>query len=349
MKLWVVAFTRRGARLCSKIVDSMTELEHECTGFASAAYAGEKLQTIGTSFSEWTNQAFLNVQGIIFVGACGIAVRAIAPYIISKTKDPAVVAVDEHANFAVSLLSGHIGGANALTIELAKRIGATPVVSTATDLNHRFAVDCFAEENNLYLCDMQAAKAVSAALLDDKTVFLQDDFGEFFPQETPLPQGIQFGASGELGICISLDDTQKPFSVTLNLVPKVLTIGIGCRKNTAAEFVEQAVMQILDQNQFSVHAIKKLCSIDLKAQENGILEFCRHHQLQFSTYSAQELEQIQGDFASSDFVKDITGVDNVCERAAVLGSTSGKLIVKKQVFPSVTVAVAIQIGGNKKT
>jgi len=202
MKLRVIAFTRRGAQLCTAIVNAMTELGHECTGFAFSDYAGEELQPLNTGLSEWTKQAFLNAQGIIFVGACGIAVRAIAPYIRNKTADPAVVAVDEQANFVVSLLSGHIGGANTLTVELAKRIGATPVVSTATDLNNRFAVDCFAAENNLYLCDMQAAKAVSAALLDDKTVFLKDDFGEFFPREAPLPQGIQFGESGELGICI---------------------------------------------------------------------------------------------------------------------------------------------------
>ena len=338
MKIALISFTRKGAALCRTITDKLIQNGHDCFGYTMPKFAEDSgLNPLETDLSSWTKQMFEQCDGLVFVSAAGIAVRAIAPYIKDKTTDPAVIFIDEQGRFAVSLLSGHIGKANDLALEVAMSVGATPVVSTATDINLRFAVDSFAVANNLYISSMKAAKAISAELLDNKSVGLHTDF----ELDSNLPNGIVLADGGELGICISLDEEKKPFIQTLNLIPKIVSIGIGCKKSTPTENIEQLVRQTLSENNISIHSIKNICSIDIKANEQGILDFCGKYNLNFDVYSSEMLSKVEGTFTASEFVKNITGVDNVCERAAVLGSDNGRLIVQKIGRNSATIAIAV--------
>ncbi len=340
MRLKIIAFTEKGAVLC-KAMAGLCQLEGcSCTGYAMQKYAEPYGLLPVTSLADWTKQCFADkaaglCDGILFVGASGIAVRSIAPCLVSKEKDPAVLSIDEQGRFVVSLVAGHIGGANDLAAWLAGLIGATPVISTATDINNCFAVDSWAVKNEMLVKDMARIKTISGALLAGQTVGVCSDF----PIIGGLPEHVELQQQGEIGFSISYDERKQPFTQTLRLIPKRLHVGIGCRKGTAKEQIMAAVAAVCQANHISLAAIRKLASIDLKEQEPGLLAFCLELRLEKQFYSAGELQQMEGGYTASAFVSSITGVDNVCERAAVK-SSNGALLIKKQIVHSVTVAVA---------
>ena len=271
---------------------------------------------------------------MIFVGSVGIAVREIAPHVRSKATDPAVIAVDERGQFVISVLSGHIGGANALAGHLAAALGATPVITTATDINRRFSADAWAARSGCRISSLSAAKAVSAAILEHDVPLCAD-----VPVTGPLPAGVYSGRSGPVGIHIGYR-VCRPFDVTLRLIPPMLRLGLGCRRGTERDTVRRAVEQVCRENAIDRRAICCAASIDLKADEAGLLEYCREEKLPISFYCAETLQAVPGEFTPSAFVRSITGVDNVCERAALLGAQ--QLIVRKTALDGVTVALAVR-------
>ena len=174
---------------------------------------------------------------IVYIGSCGIAVRAIAPYVKNKTVDPAVISIDELGRFVIPLLSGHIGGANEIARKIAQEINAQAVITTATDINGLFAVDEWAIKNNVHIGSMYAAKEVAAALVDGESVGLISKY----EVDGEIPIGIVRNKKARVGIAIGDNEELKPFSVTLNLMPKVYYLGIGCRRNTTMENIENLV------------------------------------------------------------------------------------------------------------
>lgn len=278
---------------------------------------------------------FLNVDALVFVGATGIAVRAIAPYLKNKTSDPAVVVADERGINVISLISGHIGGANALTRRIAERIGAYPVITTATDINQRFAVDEWAAKREIWMDSMQAAKRFAVEILKRDLPMSTD-----FPVRGSLPSGLFRAAEGEFGMCVSVRD-DSPFENTLHLVPKILHLGIGCKRGTSAEAIEEALQETLSAQKLSIEAIKNVASIDVKQNEAGLLAFCKAHRWPVQFFSAEELAKVEGEFTASAFVRRTVGVDNVCERAAMRAAGAGsRLVVRKNCFRGVTIAAA---------
>ena len=155
MKLAVISFTRRGEDVCEKLTNAMKAAGAECCGYTGrkTGNAGLALQTISETLAEWTGQQFAACDGLIFIGAAGIAVRLIAPYLKDKLTDPAVVVVDEAGKFAISLLSGHVGGANRLAEQTAALLNAVPVVTTASDVRGRTAIDVWAADHGLVITD----------------------------------------------------------------------------------------------------------------------------------------------------------------------------------------------------
>lgn len=336
MKIELIAFSAKGAKLAAQMAFLLEEEGHSCQAFAPENYAVQtSVMPLQQTLSNWTEQAFLHADALLFVCACGIAVRSIAPYLRSKKEDPAVLVMDECGHFVISLVSGHVGGANALAKVIAKRTGATPVITTATDVNRLFAVDTWAVENQMMIADFAATKAVSAALLNGQTVGFYSDF----PVQGTLPNGLAWMQEGKIGIQISLQSRPR-FQTTCWLIPRVLTVGIGCKKGVSKGKIEDVVKNALQGIGLYIENVRKVASIDLKAHEIGMLEFCKAYRLDRGFYTAENLERVSGQFSGSDFVKKVTGVDNVCERAAVIGGE--RLILPKQVCDGVTVAVAAE-------
>lgn len=343
MRLAVISFTDRGSRLNRAVSDMLTREGVEVVSVALAKYAPSyELPPLKGSIRDWTEEMFETQDAILFIGASGIAVRSIAPFVADKRKDPAVVVMDEKGIFVISLLSGHLGGANELAGKLANLTGAIPVITTATDVNGRFAVDVFAKKMNLWISDMKAAKCVSADVLDEKKIGLVTDFpilGEI-PEELVKVKGTE-AFEGKTGLVIALNEEFKPFPCTLHLIPRIVALGIGCKKGKEEEAIEEAVLDVLSRNHLSIHSVFGAASIDLKANEEGILGFCEKYDIPFTTYGAEALRAAKGDFTPSEFVSGITGVDNVCERSAVTLS-GGHLIQKKTAGNGVTVALAVR-------
>lgn len=333
MNIALTAFTSRGAELAGRLAKALTEDGHSCALWVPERLAPETGLPGYRSLGPWTGERFADSDALLFVGASGIAVRAIAPYVRDKFTDPAVVSVDEAGRFAVPLLSGHVGGANDLAWLVARRTGGTAAVSTATDVNGRFAVDQWAREQGFFLDGREGAKRVSAALLAGISVGMESDF----PIQGPLPQGVVEGPA-EAGIALTLDPEKRPFPHTVRLIPPVLHLGIGCRRGTPAATIAKAVEGVFRSRHLSLKGVAAVCSIDLKKDEAGLLAFCQGLGLPLTTYSAGELSAVPGDFTPSPFVHGVTGVDNVCERAAV--RRGGSLIVPKQAGEGVTVAVS---------
>lgn len=320
----ILAFTRRGAALGKVLAEALDASLHVPVRFAAEVGAEAY-----DSLEGWTARMWGEKDALIFVGACGIAVRAIASHVKDKFTDPAVVSVDEAGRFVIPLLSGHVGGANELALRVAALTGGQAAISTATDVNGLFAVDVWARERDMAITDRTLAKEVSAALLEGKPVAFASDFGH------PCPQGLTVSPV-ELGVWVTWNTGNGPFARTLRLVPKGLILGIGCRRGTPRAAIEEAVSAALAG--YEPAAVERVATIDLKQNEPGLLDFCAAHNLPLSVYSAAELAAVEGDFTPSDFVKGITGVDNVCERAAVLAG--GAILVPKQAKNGVTAAVA---------
>ena len=312
----ILGFSRRGMETAGRIARALEgEYETEC------------LRPEG-NLRPLVEARFPVSDALIFVGSCGIAVRAIAPFLKGKTRDPAVIVSDETGKWVISLLSGHIGGANALALRIARAIGAQPVITTATDVNKRFSVDAWAAKAGLSIGSMDLAKRFSAAILERDLPLCSD-----FPVEGPPPAGVFWGDSGALGAAVSCLK-KNPFEETLCLVPQKLHLGVGCRRGTPRSAFEE----ILSALPIHPEAVCSVASIDIKQDEQGLLDFCAAHSWGARFYPAARLMALGGEFTGSDFVQKTVGVDNVCERAAA--AAGGRIIVPKQAKNGVTAAVA---------
>lgn len=265
----------------------------------------------GVPVREWAREAFDTADALLFIGACGIAVRAVAPLVRSKTSDPAVLVMDEAGRHVISLLSGHIGGANALALTIAARTGAQPVITTATDVRGVPGIDNWAVSQGLAIENPEAIKDISAAALAGRPV----------------------------GVAVTDRTIAPPFPVTLFLRPRTLVLGAGCRRGIDGEEFEQAALDFLARCGVSLLSVRALATIDVKKDEGAFLRFCERYRLPLVTFSAQALRAVPGVFTHSDFVQHTVGVDCVCERAAVLAS-GGHLLMGKTAQSGMTFALA---------
>lgn len=329
MKLALFAYSRNGCNTARRVRAALAE--YEAVLYTMARFQEPDFLPL----AKWVyGECFESSDVLIFVGACGIAVREIAPYVCDKKTDPAVLDLDERGQFVIPLLSGHIGGANRLALELAQKLGATAVITTATDINGKFAVDSWAAQHGCAISSMPLAKAVAAEILERDVPICSD-----FKMTGALPGGIVQKNEGALGIYIGYQ-TRAPFERTLRLAPRVLRVGVGCRRGIGKDAIMAAIRAVFEENGLDMQTISGLFSIDLKKDEAGLLEACRENGWPIQFYSVEQLQAAPGAFTASAFVSSVTGVDNVCERAASLGAE--KLLVKKTAQHGVTVAVALE-------
>ena len=412
MKVSIISFTLKGIELSLKIKKTFSkEAEEDLCLYTKCSYAEKSLterklteknlaeksltekslaesgiSCVEQPLTDWTGEEMKKRRSLLFIGACGIAVRAIAPFLTDKLNDVPVLVMDEQGRFVIPILAGHVGGANELALSLAERMGSTPVITTATDLNHCFAVDLFAKRNALYIVNKDGIAKVSSRILAGEEVtmaveegHLQEEVGSTggrkVPTEINVPEGIRLvpcipefhtdapvmstegsedipAASTELTMnapAVSVESTADilvaPASYgkgrLLTLRPKEYVIGIGCKRGKAAEQIDYFVNRVLKESSISMEQVAALASIDRKKDEEGILWMSSHYGIPFVTYSAEELQQVEGAFHASEFVKSQVGVDNVCERAALrFSGPGGRLITEKQAEDGITAAIA---------
>lgn len=326
MTVWLIAYSARGCGTALRAAAALTERGCACRVFAAEKHrVSDAVEPLAASAADWARAGFDKADALVFCCAAGIAVRAIAPWVKSKKTDPAVLVVDETARFVVSLLSGHIGGANDLAAGLAADLGALPVITTATDLNGLFAVDVFAEKNHLSIESMALAKEVSAALLAGEPVGFCSDL----PVRGQRPPELTEGAAA-LGVCVTADPDKAPWPRTLRLIPRRFVAGLGCRRGKDVGEMARFVDEKLAESGVDPRALRCIASVDLKRDEPALLSLAARCGVPFRTYSAEELNALPGEFSGSDFVKGVTGVDCVSERAAMLAAGAGAALVRKK-------------------
>lgn len=343
MQIYLFSFTKQASLLSLQLKKYLSSNQYSCTAFTMEQYALTKeLTPLKKPLKEQVADCFQTDNILIFISACGICVRSIAPFIKSKTTDPCVLVIDEKGNYVISLLSGHLGGGNAFTEKIACYLKAQPIISTATDLNHKFAVDLFAQKNNLQIQSMQLAKEVSAALLNDIPVGLLGALPSgSLPNDIVWLEDPTLHSSSQLKICISPFQKKDLGESTLYLIPKQVVLGIGCRKETTFEALKDFVLRTLEEKGIFKESIAAIASIDLKKEEPGLIELSKWLEVPFVTYNAKELQEVPGDFSSSKFVQSVTGVDNVCERATLKYSNASSLFQKKIPYQGMTLAISM--------
>ena len=490
MKAAIVTFSIKGALLGIKISEIIKhaldnnaitndKVENICDDtIEDSRAAGIELVTtneraanivpkLTVSLSDWVETQFVSCDLLVFVGACGIAVRKIAPFIKDKKSDPAVLVVDDMGGNVISLLSGHIGNANAWTCLVADGIGANPVITTASDCHGKIAIDMFAVNNGLVITDFTLAKDIESALLDGEKIrlIIDEDCAvklagdvpeEFINIENEISENSRETDNScknildkvetekeeekpdKIGITKEKDKAEKAASVKekdkaekaasvkekdkaeksetvknkektekdeiekdkykpekseirkiifkkeeneanrtvstksminqianetnkftirigikdsysdlheendeLMLVPRNIVVGVGCRRGKEKQEIVNMIRKFLRLNNISEKAIFTIASIDLKKDEEGLILAAEEFNAKTRFFSADELGKVESVSESSEFVKKITGVDNVCERAAILGSDFGRLICTKYKEDGVTVAAAI--------
>jgi cobalt-precorrin 5A hydrolase len=290
---------------------------------------------------------FHRFEGHVFIMATGIVVRTIAPHLRGKTEDPAVVVVDDRGRFAISLVSGHVGGANRLARQTADLLGATPVITTATDIHGKPAVDLVAARRGLFIQNPGRIKAVNMALLADAPVAVHDPggwLGNRLPGATPLAVG-DAGAGADDPPVVWVDDgARSPDSHILVLRPPSLVAGIGCNRGTRRKELREFLLRTLQAFALAMESLWTLASIDLKADEAGLRALAAELDRPILFFNREELSGVEDVTSPSALVNHHVGVPSVCEAAALLAGRRGghrcRLIVPKQISGNVTLAIA---------
>ncbi|MGC4018048.1 MAG: cobalt-precorrin 5A hydrolase [Muricomes sp.] len=341
-KIAIFSFTEAGSKQNSRVSKMLLQRGYACESYTIERFAEQfAIQPLPANLKQWIGQHW-GEYSFVFVGAAGIAIRHIAPWVADKYTDSAVLCTDEKGRYVIPLLSGHVGGAVELSGVLAGELGAENVITTATDLQNKFAVDVFARDNHLHIASRKLAKEISAAVLRDERVGLYSSFpveGQV-PDELYICHDFKELCGQSLGIAVVDDSIKDPSGdeSILYLIPKNLVIGVGCRRGVGKEALKQRLEKFLETVDASANQIEAFVSIDLKQNEIGILELAKEYKVPFITYSAEELQKVEGVSVPSEFVQQITGVDNVCERAAKKYAPKGKMIQEKVKMDGVTYA-----------
>jgi len=279
-------------------------------------------------------------KNIICIMATGIVVRAVAPLLQDKRTDPAVVVLDEKGQYVISLLSGHLGGANALTRGIADCIGAHAVITTASDVQGKVALDLWAAKENLYVEDYKKLKALSAKIVNGENIKVRTE--HIFNSDHIPEEFVMVGRNDEADIIITsrlLDNN------ALFLRPKNLFIGVGCNRGTTKEEIRDMVSDTLKREKLALHSVARIASIDLKADEQGLLDFAVEEGLDLDFFSKNDLNGavLKHNIAGSDAVMAATGAAAVAEPAAILAARkrfhNSTMVIPKEKRGNVTLAI----------
>ena len=340
-QLHILYFTEAGKKLAAHVAGCLAEE----TRVTSTCGKG--------CLQAWTNENFCKGNVLLYIGACGIAVRAIAPYLQGKDTDPAVIVMDEKGENVIPILSGHLGGANEWAQKLAGVTGGKAVLTTATDVNGMFAVDVFAKDNNLMIDDLKKAGQFTAELLRDQKarmiipqkykdlIRFTGDAPNELQTEYLTDEQIESGA-GRNSVLVSPD-----FPINAGppqLIPRCIVIGMGCRKGKSREELKAFAEETIQGLGLSKKAVCTLASIDVKKEEPGLVALAEELGVPFRTFSPEQLEEttLRGwDFAESERVREHVGTGNVCERASAAAGAE-RILLGKTAKDGMTICVGIR-------
>lgn len=324
MRIGIISVTKQG----DLIADKLKEILY-AEVFSKSSIEDFNIKSI-------TEKLMESYQAVIFIASTGIGVRSIAPFLKGKAVDPAVLVIDSCANFVISLVSGHLGGANELTLKVAEVLKAQPVITTATDNLGITAPDVIAKHNNFIIEDLKKAKYIAAKLVDGKKVAFIDD-----KQYIPLPKGYIDNVEEAEGAVYVTNRIQGNWQnekfISLKLIRRDVILGIGCRKNFDAEKMHKTVIKVLGENNIDIRAVSIVATVEIKKDEKAILELSKKFNAELKIFTLNEIKKIEDKYKGSDFVEKSIGVRAVCEPSVEL--SGGKLLTGKICCDGMTICI----------
>lgn len=297
----------------------------------------------------------------VFVISVGAVVRMIAPLLENKKVDPAVVCVDDNNQFAICVLSGHVGRGNEFTNRFAKILGALPVITTASDVRGTLTVDILGRELGWVLDnpDRNVTRGC-AAVVNQEPVLIVQETGEpqFWPLDGPLPPGVSYTTSfegvraDEYLIILAITDRKidglypEIYERSIVYRPRSLVLGLGCDSNTPFELVERGIQFVLEKHGLDIRSVKSFASVQKKAEEPAFLKLREKYGWEFKLYSPEALDAVHNLPNPSETVRKFVGTRGVAEPCALLGAETETLVIPKEIYKepqiprSMTIAIA---------
>ncbi len=352
----IVAITKHGVQIARRLYSKLPSADlYYMEKFAKGDEDKQKITLFAGSVRNLLPDLFQRYRGLILIISLGAVVRMIAPLLRDKKTDPAVVVIDDRAEHVISVLSGHLGGANQLTREVAELLGAHPVVTTASDVQQTIPVDLFGSQFGWKIEDFAKTTPVSAAVVNEERVLVIQESGEphWWTYDKPLPAHIQVVQSME-------EAAQREFAATLVVThrllteeeerrflsngvlyrPKVIVIGLGCNRGTSLEEIEQVVKETLAENRLSIDSVRNIATIDRKKDELGLLALCQKYGWSMDIFTPAELNTVSLPSPSQTVYK-YTGAYGVSEPAALRSAGATEWLLPKKKSGNVTISLAL--------
>ena len=319
MKIALLALTDAGKTLAGRL----------CRALPDATLLEERGKVAEILRNNWSRY-----DGFICIMATGIVVRSIAPLLQDKRKDPCTVVMDQDGNYAVSLLSGHLGGGNELALLATKISGGQAVITTASDVTGHTALDLWARDHDMAVADKNRLTTAMAVLVNQGRIHVFTEVRlDSWPADFQLVDDPQTAD-------LLISYYKQINTIPVHLHPRNLVVGAGCNRGTATQAFETSLAELCDRHNLARKAIRNLASIDLKQDEQGLLEFAAANNWSINFFAKDELNQV-AEASTSQAVLAATGAKGVAEPAAVLSAKNGKLLIRKEKWQDVTLAVAV--------
>jgi cobalt-precorrin 5A hydrolase len=351
----VVAITKHGVELGRRIIANFPHTDMYCMAkFERGDEAEKGIQLFDGSVRMLFPALFPAYKGLVIIISLGAVVRMIAPLLQDKKKDPGVVVIDDRGDYVISVLSGHLGGANELAREVAAAIDATAVITTASDVQKTIPVDLFGRRFGWRWEAEDKLTPVSAAVVNEERVAVVQESGEpdWWQEKHPLPPSISVFDSVAAGLAarpaaalvvthrLLEPDEEAILANGVLYRPKSIVLGVGCNRGTSAEEIEQVIADTLEELRFSIRSVKAICTIDIKQDEQGLLAVAAKYGWELVCFSAAELNEMEIE-APSDTVFLFTGAYGVSEPAVKRYSGASRLVVTKKKSGNVTLSVGL--------
>ncbi len=346
-KIAIVAITKHGIEIARKVklklpeADIYVPVKHSDGDGDIIWFSDHSTQLVGKLFKTY--------DALICIFSLGAVIRMIAPYLIDKKIDPAVLVIDDRANNVISALSGHLGGANALTRLIASFLGAQPIITTAADVNETIAVDLVGREFGWKIENFENVTKVSAFMVNEEKIALYQEAGEKNWWHAPLPKNVTIvddidkikSSEFQAGLIISdrLISDSDIINKSVIFRPKSLVVGIGLHWDTSKETIENGIRSVFKEKGLSFQSIRNIASASHKAKVKGLQDFSNQHGMPVDFYEKEKLASVDVPNPSA-VVQKFEGTSSVSEASSLLSSKGELIITKQKLPPNLTLAVS---------
>ena len=347
-KIAILSITNNGRELALRIKEIMKDVDVFFIK-KDTDYKNDEITVVNKGLKEFIPQIFDKYDYLVFIMATGIVVRTIAPLVVSKFSDPAILVMDEKGNNIISLLSGHMGGANEMTLYMSDLINSHPVITTATDVNKKSSLDMIAKKLNGHIDDFRDnVLKINSILVNNEEVHLYIDGNYKINHNgfTLYDEKTDLDKVRNLVVVTNKKDINEMLNKNIEnlnekiikVTPKDIVIGVGCKKNTDSDHMKNSLIKFLKEYNIDINSVKEIGSIEIKKDEKAIIDLAKFLDVKFKTFSVEEISKVDYLYEKSYWVKKNVGVYSVSDPVAHLLS-EGRQIINKQKYDGITFSI----------